>query len=93
MRLYIKQFGVKEINKKEFIKETSNAATKHPDEYSEAFKAQLKKSERYLKCLSYNYRSGSKAPCANIKYLSYEEAKTRLINKVKGKLGNAIEKD
>ena len=95
MRLYARQFDVEEIDEKEFISETSeegDTATKHPDKYPEAFKAQLKKSEQCLKCLNYNHRPGSEAPCANIKHLSYEEAKTRLANEAKG-LGNAIEKD
>ena len=81
IRLYTKQFDVKKINKKEFInKETSNITIKHSNKYFETFKAQLKNSERYLKCLSYNYRSESKALYANIKYLFYEEVKTRLTN-------------
>ena len=95
MRLYTRQFDIKKINKKEFMSETSeggDAATKHPDKYSKAFKAQLRKSERYLKCLGYDYRPKSEALCANIKHLSYEEAKTRLVNEAKG-LRNAIEKD
>ena len=93
MRLYIKQFNIKKINEKKFIKEINNTTTKHSNKYSKAFKAQLKKSERYLKCLSYNHRSKSKALYTNIKHLFYEEAKTRLINKIKRKLRNAIKKN
>ena len=88
MRLYIKQFNIKKINEKNFIKEInntiikhSNTITKHSNKYFKVFKIQLKKSERYLKYLSYNYRPESKALYANIKYLSYEEVLTRLIKK------------
>ena len=83
---------MKKINKKKFISEEDNTITKYSNKYFKIFKVQLKKSKRYLKYLSYNYRSKLKALYTNIKYLFYEEAKTRLINKIKN-LRNAIKKN
>lgn len=83
IRLWAKE-DVEEIDEHEFYDAPSTPHTKHPDEYPEVFKDQLKKDGRCLKCLGHGHRPGR---CRSTKHLSYEEAKALLVKE------NAVEKD
>ena len=79
---------VEEIDEREFLATTPH--TIHRDEYSEDFKAKLKKDGRCFKCLGYGHRPNqTDAPCVGSTPLSFEQAKA-ILAKEKEK---AFEKD
>ena len=61
-------------------KHNEYGANMHPDEYPEAFKVQVKKNGRCIKCFGYRHRPNQTEACRQFTPLSYEEAKAFLAN-------------